>query len=56
MTTYKQINYIKTLLSQSTRKTKQEFEDSGILLNKETPHSTVQYWIKRLEKEIGIGE
>lgn len=51
MANYKQINYIKTMVSQASRKTKEEFED--ILLDKETPYSVVQYWINRLEKEIG---
>lgn len=54
MTNFKQINYIKTMLSKSSRKTKQEFEDSGVMLDKETPSATITFWIKRLEKELGI--
>lgn len=53
MTTYKQINYIKTMLSKASRATKEEFEDKN-LLNSETPLSVINHWIKRLEKERGI--
>lgn len=52
MTNFKQINYIKTMLSQASRKTKQEFENSGVMLNKETSHLTINFWIKKLEKEV----
>jgi hypothetical protein len=52
MANFKQINYIKTMVSQASRKTKLEFED--VLLNKETPHDEVQKWITRLEKEVGV--
>lgn len=52
MSNFKQINYIKTMLSQASRKTKQEFEDSGLLLNKETHQQVINYWIKKLEKEV----
>jgi hypothetical protein len=52
MATYKQINYIKTMVKQTSRKTKEEFED--VLLNKETPYHVTQYWIDRLEKEVGV--
>jgi hypothetical protein len=51
---FKQINYIKTMLSQAKRSTRQEFEDTGILLNKETPHKTVNHWINKLESELGF--
>lgn len=54
MANYKQINYIKTMVSQASRNTKVEFED--VLLNKLTPDSEIQYWIKRLENEGGINE
>lgn len=53
MTTYKQINYIKTMLSKASRATKEEFEDKN-LLNSETPTAVIEIWIKRLEKETGI--
>jgi hypothetical protein len=54
MTNFKQINYLKTMLTSAKRSTKQEFEDSGILLNKETPWKDLNYWITRLENEIGL--
>jgi hypothetical protein len=54
MSNFKQINYIKTMLSQASRRTKQEFEDSNVMLDKETPYSTIQFWINRLEKEVGV--
>lgn len=52
MATVKQINYIKTMVSQASRKTKQDFED--VFLTKETPDNVIRYWINRLEKEIGV--
>ncbi|MET3700158.1 hypothetical protein SAMN05877753_1228 [Bacillus oleivorans] len=52
MANYKQINYIKTMVSRASRKTKEDFED--VLLDKETPNSVISYWIKRLEKELGV--
>lgn len=54
MSNFKQINYIKTMLSQAKRSTRQEFEDSGILLNKETPHKTINLWVNKLETELGF--
>lgn len=52
MATVKQINYIKTMLSQASRRTKQEFEESDLMLNRDTPDSVIQQWIKRLEREV----
>ncbi|WP_156479529.1 hypothetical protein [Alkalihalobacillus trypoxylicola] len=49
MATYKQINYIKTMASGASRRTKEELEE--VLLNKETPKEIIEYWIKRLERE-----
>lgn len=56
MASYRQINYLKTLLSQASRKSKQDFEDTGILLNALTPQKDLHYWINRLEKEVGVKE
>lgn len=50
MATVKQINYIKTMVSQASRRTKQDFED--VFLTKETPDEEIQKWIKRLENEV----
>ena len=55
MLNYKQINYIQTMLAKASKKTKQDFEDSGVLLNKETSYYNANAWIRRLEKELGIG-
>lgn len=52
MATYKQINYIKTMLSKASRKTKTESED--VLFDSETPNNVIDFWIKRLEKETGM--
>lgn len=54
MATYKQINYIKTMLMDAPRSTKIEFEDKGPLFNKDTPNDITQHWINRLEKETGV--
>lgn len=54
MATYKQINYIKTMLSKASRKTRQEAED--VLFDSETPNNVIDFWIKRLEKETGAKE
>lgn len=51
MATIKQITYIKTLISQSSRKTKMEFE--SVFLTKDTPDQEIRYWIQKLEKELG---
>lgn len=40
------------MVSRSSKKTKEDFEN--VLLNKETPYNEINYWINRLEKELGI--
>jgi hypothetical protein len=50
--TVKQINYIKTMVSQASRRTKEEFD--SVFLTKDTLDSAIKYWIDRLEKEVGV--